>query len=330
MTHAVLLAALDELLAGRSTAGLLPRVDRLRSAYRSQEVPDGHVLRTPDDAAAYAAYRMPATCAAVRACLLQARAFLPEPVASAVDLGAGTGAASWALAEVLTPSRLQLLEQSSVAADLGRALASASGVPALQAAEWSPWHATAGRVDLPGADLAVAAYLLAELDAATQAAVLDAMIGAAPAVLVVEPGTPAGYARVVAARRRLLDAGLSIVAPCPHEGECPLLDRDDWCHFATRVERSPRHRRLKEGSLSYEDEKYSFVLAARGGRPAAANRVLRRPVQRKGLVDLALCTGDGDARPQVVSKRAGELYKAARKADWGGPWPPEPGHTVPG
>lgn len=324
MSNAVLLAALDELLAGQSTAELLPGVERLRTAYRSQQVPEQPIVRSAADAAAYAAYRMPATYAAVRACLEQGITRLYEPLGTVVDLGAGTGAASWAVADVLSPTGFTLLEQSPAATDLGSRLAEASASTALRGAQWRSWRATADRAEVPTADLAVAAYLFAELDPATQVGVLDAMIAASRVVLVVEPGTPAGYARVVEARARLLHAGLTILAPCPHAARCPLVDRDDWCHFAARVPRSARHRRLKEGSLNYEDEKLSFVLAARGAPPPSDghSRVVRRPVQRKGLVDLTLCRSDGTAGPEVVSKRAGELYRAARKADWGDAWPP--------
>lgn len=321
MSHAGLLAALDELLAGRPTAELVPGVERLRTAYRSQQVPQQQIIGSADEAASYAAYRMPATYAAVRSCLLQAEDRL-EPIGSVVDVGAGTGAASWAVADVLSPARFTMLEQSPAASAVGAALARSSPVPALRDAQWQSWRASALRAEVPPADLAVAAYVFAELDDATQATVLDAMLDAAPTVLVVEPGTPAGYARVIEVRRRLLAAGRTIVAPCPHQAECPLVDRDDWCHFGSRVTRSARHRRLKEGSLSYEDEKFSFVLAGPGAAraPDRHSRIIRRPVQRKGMVDLMLCRSDGTAGPEVASKRAGERYKVARKAEWGDPW----------
>lgn len=316
--------ALNEALSGNKLARLSVGVNRLRAAYRSQQVPEDMIVSTDDDAAAYAAYRMPATHAAVRACLSQAGSLVDlSAVASVVDLGAGTGAASWAVHEFVPASNYVMLEQSCAAAGLGRELASRSSSPALRSAEWRPWKATAGRTDVPAADLAVAAYLLAELDEATRRTVLDAAISAARVVLVVEPGTPAGYERVIEARRRLVDSGMTLVAPCPHEHECPLLRNNYWCHFAARVVRSERHRKVKGAVLNYEDEKFSFVMAVRGPRnwEAPEARVIRRPVQRKGLVAVELCRSDGNAGPEVISKRQGDDYKAARRLEWGGTLP---------
>jgi ribosomal protein RSM22 (predicted rRNA methylase) len=174
------------------------------------------------------------------------------------------------------------------------------------------------------ADLVVAAYVLAELAPAAQNLLVDAAAAAGRAVLLVEPGTPAGHARVLVARDRLMAAGFHVAAPCPHECECPLLRRDgDWCHFAVRITRSDRHRRLKDAYLNYEDEKFSFVMATRNDDPTRpASRIIRRPAKRKGLVSLELCAADGEARNDTVTKRNADLYRAARKAEWGDRWPP--------
>jgi ribosomal protein RSM22 (predicted rRNA methylase) len=154
---------------------------------------------------------------------------------------------------------------------------------------------------------------------------------AGEAVVVVGPGTPDGYARIIEARDRLLDAGLTVLAPCPHGGRCPIVPGEDWCHFATRVSRSSLHRRVKGGSLPYEDEKFSYVAAVTpalldrlAGAPSPAPaRIVRKPQIRKGQVLLDLCTADDGLRRTTVSKRHGADYRAARNADWGDEWPPD-------
>ncbi|HEX8004172.1 MAG TPA: small ribosomal subunit Rsm22 family protein [Mycobacteriales bacterium] len=316
MTAERLRAAIDAYLTGTRAASLGGAVDDLMTAYRSAEVPDRVLLGSDREVAAYAAYRMPATYVAVRAALHQTATALPGwAPASVVDAGAGTGAASWAVADAFPAATLTLLEQSEPAMRVGRAL----GLPR---AEWRSWR-MAGAVDLPPADLVVCAYVLGEVPEATRAAFVAAVVDRAGAVLLVEPGTPPGYARVVAARRALVEAGWRLVAPCPHEAECPLAGTRDWCHFAARVERSALHRRLKDARLGWEDEKYSFVAAVRAGSPDWPEaRVLRHPQTRKGLVSLELCVADGRAERRLVGKREGGVYRAARKVSWGDRWEP--------
>ena len=102
-----------------------------------------------------------------------------------------------------------------------------------------------------------------------------------------------------------------------------MIPGKDWCHFSVRVNRSSVHRRLKSAELGYEDEKFSYVAAVREAGPRRPGRVVRRPTLGKGLVSLYLCTpGEGLAR-QVVSKRQGPLYRAARDVGWGDAWPPD-------
>jgi ribosomal protein RSM22 (predicted rRNA methylase) len=138
---------------------------------------------------------------------------------------------------------------------------------------------------------------------------------------VIEPGTPDGYQRIMAARDVLVGMGLRVVAPCPHSDACPLLGTRDWCHFASRIHRSPLHRRLKSADLQHEDEKFAYVVATRTPvEPLRKSRILRHPQIRKGLVMMQLCQLDGTTAQTLVSKRQGDTYRAARHADWGDSW----------
>ena len=60
-------------------------------------------------------------------------------------------------------------------------------------------------------------------------------------LLIIEPGTPAGYARMIALRSQLIASGAHVAAPCPHQAPCPLAT-PDWCHFAQRLPRSRAHK----------------------------------------------------------------------------------------
>lgn len=324
--------AVEAGIAGRRPAVLTAKAGRLMSAYRSGEPPGKPIIATGDDAAAYAAYRMPATVAAAVAAITAMRESLPgwAPV-SLLDVGAGTGAAAWAAVDEL-PSigTVTLLEQSGEAIRLGRVILAESGSAALRNADWRNWRLAAGGQappPLPATEFITAAYLLGELGARQQRHLVELAMAAAPAIMLIEPGTPAGHRRILAARGQLLASGFTVAAPCPHPLACPLDVPGDWCHFAARVQRSAVHRQAKDGTLSYEDEKFAFVAATRGsgsdrgltGRLPGA-RVVRRPQQRKNLISLSLCVADGTAQERLITKSEGPYYRAARKAAWGDRW----------
>lgn len=324
-------SAVEASIAGRRTASLTARAGQLMAAYRSGNLPGKPIIASGEDAAAYAAYRMPATVAAAAAAIRMSRESLPGwAPARLLDLGTGTGGTAWAAAEELPSIQaVTLLEQSSEAISLGRAILARSGSDALAHASWRPWRlpASGGQATapLPTADVITAAYLLGELNSQQQRELVRLTMDAAPAVVFIEPGTPAGHKRVLAARAQLLAEGFTVAAPCPHQLACPLDVAGDWCHFAARVQRSAVHRQAKSGELSYEDEKFSFVTAVRGldGSPPAA-RIVRRPQQRKNLVSLSLCAKDGAFRQQLVAKHEGQYYRTARKSSWGDDWETQP------
>ncbi|MEU9191173.1 small ribosomal subunit Rsm22 family protein [Streptomyces sp. NPDC048484] len=313
-------AALAGLLDGLPPKVAAQAVDRLIANYRGITPTDAPILRDRADVAAYAAYRMPATFEAVRAALDAFADVVPEWVpGSHVDVGGGTGAATWAVNATWPEERpVTVLDWAEPALALGRELA--AGSPLLRSAAWQRARIGAA-LAIESADLVTVSYVLGELTDADRAAVVDAAAAAAQAVVVVEPGTPDGYARVIAARDRLIGAGFQVAAPCPHSAACPIVPGEDWCHFSARVSRSSLHRQVKGGSLAYEDEKFSYVAATRFPVTPVASRVVRRPQIRKGQVLLDLCAVEEVLSRSTVTKRQGALYKEARSASWGDAWP---------
>ncbi|GAA2660608.1 small ribosomal subunit Rsm22 family protein [Streptomyces vastus] len=306
--------------------GLPPKVaaqavERLITNYRGRTPTDAPVLRDRSDVVAYAAYRMPATYQAVCSALEAFAEAVPGWVpAGHVDIGGGTGAATWAVNATWAGERaVTVLDWAEPALALGREIAAAN--PELKAVEWLRSRIGAS-LTIESTDLVTVSYVLGELTEDDRAAVVDAAASSGRAVVVVEPGTPDGYARVIEARDRLIRAGFHIAAPCPHSATCPIVRGEDWCHFPARVSRSSLHRQVKGGSLPYEDEKFSYVAAARFPVTPAPARVVRRPQIRKGQVLLDLCETEEHLRRETVTKRHGPLYRAARNADWGDRWPP--------
>ncbi|MFI2199689.1 small ribosomal subunit Rsm22 family protein [Streptomyces sp. NPDC020192] len=314
-------AALDDVLAGLPPRQAAGAVERLIANYRGETPTHAPILRDRADVAAYAAYRMPATFEAVHSALEAFAATAPDwTPGSHIDVGGGTGAATWAVTATWPGERgVTVLDWAEPALALGREIAAAN--PALKDARWQRARIGAD-LTLDVTDLVTVSYVLNELAEPDRAALVDAAAAAAQAVVIVEAGTPAGYARVIEARDRLISAGLHVVAPCPHSAGCPIEPGKDWCHFSARVSRSSLHRQVKGGSLPYEDEKFSYVAATRLPAEPAASRIVRRPQIRKGQVLLDLCEPDERLTRTTVTKRHGDLYKAARDAEWGDRWPP--------
>ncbi|OAY82124.1 37S ribosomal protein S22, mitochondrial [Ananas comosus] len=71
-----------------------------------------------------------------------------------------------------------------------------------------------------------------------------------------------------------LRTGAFVVAPCPHDGRCPLENTSKYCHFVQRLERTSSQRAYKrskgEPLRGFEDEKFCYVALRRGRRPQEA------------------------------------------------------------
>ena len=219
--------------------------------------------------AAYLAVRMPATYAAISRVLAEIKLRAPqEEIASLLDLGAGPGTALFAAAEEFPQLRqATLLESDAGWIAVGKRLAEQSEFPIVQQAQWLRQDLRSG-LACEKHDLVVISYTLGELPQAAAEAVLNKAWKCAGKFLVlIEPGTRRGFAAINAARSALLANAAAILAPCPHHFVCPMAAAGDWCHFSQRVERTSQHRQLKGGALGYEDEKFSYLVAAKSAAP---------------------------------------------------------------
>lgn len=309
--------ALATLLHGVSRTDLAQRAARLSRSYRSgAAAPDA--VTSFQDALAYAVTRMPATYAAVAAALAYTAEQLPEwRPESVLDLGAGPGTASIAALDRWPGIRhVTMVERSAASRSLARKLSEAAPTPALSGVHIVDGDLTSA-ASLTGADLAIAAYVLAELrDADVVPTVLAALSRTRHLLVLVEPGTPAGFERIRLARAALIGGGASAIAPCPHSLACPIV-APDWCHFSVRLSRSRDHRLTKQAERSFEDEKYSYLAVSRTLVPRnPAPRIVAPPRAGKADVVLRVCDVAGLAERRI-SRRHKLDYKAAKKLGWG-------------
>jgi ribosomal protein RSM22 (predicted rRNA methylase) len=301
--------ALAQLLDGVSRKDLAAAAQKLSAGYRRGATSQG--IATPLEAKAYAVARMPATYAACAAVFARLTEVTPDfAPASLLDVGAGTGAASWA-AITAWPGigAVTMLDRNPALRDLARKLADAGPMPDLEI--------RSGEVtsEKPKADLVVASYVLAELPKNKAA---DIAVGlwqsAGVALVLIEPGTPDGFARIRAARVALIAAGAHVAAPCTHDKDCPLVE-GDWCHFSQRLPRSRDHMLLKDANVPFEDERYSYVVVTRE-KVVSGARILAPPLEEKPGLTFKLCE-EGGLRAQFVASRDKNEYRRVRKHGWG-------------
>ena len=308
-------AAVDRALDGVSVADLSAAARTLSARYRG-EVRDGRAhLSDAMAALAYLAVRLPATYAAVRSAMAATSEASPDfAPGTLLDVGAGPGTALWAAADAW-PSlqRAHLVEGSAAIRDQGKTLTEAASVPAAWAAS-----DLEGEFEAEPSDLVTAAYVLNELSDAGRARLAERLWGLTRGVLlIVEPGTSGGWARLMEVRAQLIGLGAHILAPCPHALACPLAP-PDFCRFSRRVARTRLHRLVKVGEAGWEDETFIYLAAARFPPRALGSRVLAEPRAAKGRIDLKLCEPQGTARARVVTKRDPAAWRIARRLDWGG------------
>jgi ribosomal protein RSM22 (predicted rRNA methylase) len=311
---AALQAALSNRLEGLSRHDAAQRAARISQIYREGGTSRG--IRSEIDAMAYALARMPATYAAVTASLNALRELRPDFAPhTLLDVGAGPGTASWAAVEAFSSLTSFVLADDNeslrtLALDLMR------GSVRLDGADYLKGEARDLIAAAEPADFVIASYVIGELGAQdrTELAAL-AWEKTRDTLVIVEPGTPAGYQRIIALRAQLVGAGAHVAAPCPHDRNCPLTS-PDWCHFTQRLPRSRAHKEIKGVDLPFEDEKFAYVALMRNPPVQRAARVLAQPVQSKVEVTAKLCTPDGLVTAKVP-RRDKANYARARRWRWG-------------
>ncbi|KAG8760224.1 37S ribosomal protein S22 [Serendipita sp. 396] len=125
--------------------------------------------------------------------------------------------------------------------------------------------------------LAISAFVLSQLPtpAARKQLVKEMWESEAETMIIVDQGTVDGFRAVADAREYLLrlgnaksnEPGAHVVAPCAHDGKCPLRDTPDRCSFRQRFQRPDFQRKTKHAKNSFEDVYYSYTVIKRGRRP---------------------------------------------------------------
>ena len=247
---------------------------------------------------AYLQYRSPATSRVLSFVLEECGRRFPQSITSLMDVGAGPGTSKSVLQKAFPLlKRMVFLEKDRAFGGEG---------------EWIYEDARDYKFDTK-MDLFLFSYVLNELSLEECFPILQKSFSQTEKILIIiEPGSKAGFQRILEYRNYLIGQGGYVVAPCPHQGSCPL----DWCHFSVRVERSSLHRQIKEGTLSYEDEKFCYLIVAKEPVPSPTARVVDKVESKSKMVTLPLCTKEGFVK-KIFTKRKHAHFSLLKKARWG-------------
>ena len=303
---------INKLLNENQINKILEDAQIVSNRYRNNDGKGKKLLTKESEAVSYAISRMPATYAAVSSVLEQTFNNYNEDITSVIDVGAGTGAAVWAVNDVTTSNAIRCLEREESMINIGKKLMKNTD---LNDVRWKRFDILQDEIQ-EKADLVITSYMINELPKGDREKAVEKLWNATNKLLIIiEPGTPAGFANILKMRRNLLKSGGYIVAPCCCLQECPI-PKDDWCAFYARVARSSVHRQAKSGTLGYEDEKFSYIAFSKVPVDNSGERILRHPQINSGYVNVKVCSANG-IEEKTYSKKDKEIYKKVKKMDAG-------------
>ncbi|RID44520.1 hypothetical protein BRARA_I01307 [Brassica rapa] len=327
------------------------------------------------ETAAYVASRMPAAYSVCYRVLTEIRRRLPgfKPT-RVLDFGAGTGSGFWAVQEVWPKcaQKVNIVEPSQSMQRAGRDLLQGlKDLPLIHgytsllslSQELNKKCRILNDKSERKHELVIASYVLGEIPSLKDRITMVRQLWdlTDDLLVLVEPGTPHG-ANIISqmrsyilwmenrklrkkekaeAGKEVLDlkSGAHIVAPCPHDGKCPLENTAKYCHFVQRLQRTSSQRSYKRTKgvplRGFEDEKFCFVVFRRGQRPRGRasvgggwGRIIFPPFRKGKQVTLDMCVptneegSEGAFERRVITKSKNpHLHLQAKKSFWGDLWP---------
>lgn len=306
--------------------------EAIRTRYRDKEAAWGDLeIRTDGEAKAYLAWRFPVTAMVIFEVLNRLKQAYPgfEPE-SVLDIGAGPAVS---VLPVLTQfprvREFYLVEEQLAMQKSGDLILDLLKGQLPSGVQLERINSSFQLAKLPQADLVLVSYVVNELSLKeTKLFCQKLSESTKQAAVLIVPGTPEHFQKLTRLRNLLLEAGFSIIAPCTYSGQCHMEDETDWCHFYERVHRSKLLRQLKSAELSYEDEKFSYLvvvknevdpLIQRPTRPVdtMSARIIRHPMIYKGYREVTLCDEKGITMAQFTKGKHKLVYKELKDKSWG-------------
>ncbi len=294
-----------KLFEGQTKNRLVETREILTQKYKRNQAVERSVFETNQDSAVYAISRMPATYAVIYTLLknlIEQEKIIK--ISSIIDIGSGTGAGFFACKE-LFDAKISLFERDKNMIDVFNQFETGVDV--------SKFDLVKDNID-EKADLVMTSYVFSELSEEGRKVGLKKMLDVSNRyVLLIDTGTPRTYENFMKLKKLVYELGYSVSAPCLHQ-KCGL--KNDYCQFYARIERSGLMKMAKNAILSYEDEKYFYLLIDKKVEEIVdardLGRVIYRPKITTNFVELKLCAKDGVIYKNFTKKDK-ELYRKARK-----------------
>lgn len=303
---------------GKKQSELLEISKEISDRYINKSGQGNRLVTKDDEALVYSIARMPATFGAIHKALEWTFENFNDEINSMLDVGAGTGAASWAVTEVLNENlEIICLEREEAMINLGKEYMKDEN-KYLSNAIWVKQDVSNTEIN-EKADLVISSYMLNEFTEDDRLSTVQKLWNATNKLLIIiEPGTPESFKNMKKIREYFIGCGGNVIAPCTHNKKCELPE-NDWCQFTCRISRSRLHKFLKGGESPFEDEKFFYLAIAKNTEHCKENessRVLRHPKIEAGKIILKLCNRDG-IEEKMITKKNKELFKIVRKIDSG-------------
>lgn len=317
----ILESAIEKEIQKSKISELKEEAKSLSYRYMNQKRTGESFITNEQQAIVYSIIRMPATYAAVATALKHILELTEKEekikIETVLDVGAGTGAGSWAVRDLINFKQITCIEKDVNMRKVGMKLMNNDKI--LKETKWINIDIVKEKEDITGhADLVIASYMTNELKKEDRIKAIEKLIRATNEILlIIEPGTPEGHQIIKEIKKYCIKQSLYVLAPCVTQEECKLPS-NDWCHSTCRIQRTKIHKILKDGDAPYEDEKFSYIAVSKEKVNLEKNmsRILRHPIIKSGFINMRLCTRDG-IKNTTISKRDGELYKQAKKKHCG-------------
>ena len=306
--------AIENEIHGIKITELKEIAQSLSNRYMNEKREGQTLLSKEKEALAYSIMRMPATFCAVTVALRNTLNIANNcNINTVLDIGAGTGAATWAINELINPNEIICLEREEAMRNVGQLLMKYN--TEMKKVQWINEDITSYQITQKP-DLIVASYMINELKQEERKSVIRKLLKLeTKVILIIEPGTPEGFKNIKEIQKIALENGAHIIAPCTHQGICKLPEKD-WCHTTVRVERNKIHKILKSADAPYEDEKFSYIAISKENLGTAESRILRHPIIETGKITLKVCT-NGNIEHRIITKKEKEQFKQAKKKKCG-------------